>query len=287
MTSLRIGDALPGIFAKAYPVLDPKIKMLPAMSLLRFHEIDALLLAKEAGKKQPRAVGGYSTLARLMLVGPEKLGSFLEQPCETASQPVPTLRADQSLSSLLETFAKTRIGFARVEGKRNVGVLASLSDVLELYETGAIAADLTVEEVGSIRSSMPGGTTMKKALEEMFKKKHRRMFVSGGKEFISDRGIIGRIFGAAVLGKMLHGRAARVEALDIPISSVDKMIPKEVAPNTSLMEAARTLAAGRGGQCLVFGRMVATPWDIVMKPWIAGALKLKNARDGLRPSSGH
>lgn len=280
MASMRIGDALPGlpgIFQKAYPVLDPRTNMLQAMSLLRFHEIDALLLAKPAGKRQPRVVGGYSTLAKLMLVGPEKLGSFLEQPCEAASQPVPTLRASQSLSSLLETFAKTRFGFARVEKRRNVGVLASLSDVLGLYETGAIAADLTVKEVGSSRFSMPGETTIRKALQEMFQRKYRRLFVSGSREFISDRGIIGRTFGAAVLGKILHGRAARVEALDIPISSVEKMIPRKVAPNASLKEAARALAAERGGQCLVFGRMVVTPWDLVMKPWMAGALKLKNA----------
>ena len=273
---MRIKDSMPGIFQKAYPVLDPKTEMLPAMSLLRFHEIDALPLAFDGGGKRQehkqRAVFGFSSLVRLLLLKPKELGPFLKKPCETVSESLVTVGARQSLSSLLDAFARTRFGFARVEDGRNVGALAGLSDVLGLYETGAIASDLTVRDVGSPILSTPGETTLRGALKVMFEKRYRRIFVSGEREFVSDRGIIGHIFAPTVLNSILQDGK---DVLDTPVSVVEKTSAKEVQPDTHLKKAAGILRAEKAGQCLVFDGMVVTPWDIVMKPWKTKALKLK------------
>ncbi len=276
MASMRIGEALPHILQKGYPVLDPKTKMLPAMSLLRFHEIDVLPLSFDGRRKRQRGLFGSSCLARIMLLGPRHFRAFLDQPCEIASDELVSVRANQSLSGLLNAFSRTRLGFASVQEGDDFSALISLADVLGLYETGIVASDLTIEEIGSPIFSMPGETTLRNVLEEMFQKWHRRVFVRGKREFISDRGIMAYIFSPAVLNPLMQEREAMTNVLDAPISSVERMVAKEVAPDTTLKVAASALKSERAGQCLVFDGMVVTPWDLVMKPWKAKALKLKN-----------
>lgn len=272
---MRIKDALPRIFTRAYPALDPQTKMLAAMSLLRFQEIDAVPISFE-GKERPRAVFGSSSLARLLLVKPDRLGKFLEETCADVSEPLVTVRATEGLARLLDTFAETRFGFARVEERGGVGALAVLWDILELYETGAIAADLTVRDVGTPIFSMPGGASLRKALQEMFRKRFRRVFVSGSRGYVSDREMISHVFSPAVLGAVLRGKGSK-EVLDVTVAEVERVTAREVSPETTLEEAARALRADRRGQCLVFDGTVVTPWDLVMKPWIAGALRFRTS----------
>lgn len=271
---MKIKEALPGVFHKAYPILDPKTEMLAAMSLLRFHEIDALPLSldtEEEGHGSQRAVFGFSSLARLLMLKPEQFGAFLKQPCESASELLATLGSGRGLSALLETFAKTRFGFAKVEDGKDIGALVGLSDVLGLYETGAIASDLVVKDVGSRILSMPDYTTLNEALAAMFERRYRRVFLSGKRAFVSDRAMIGHVFSPAVLKTILQGSK---NILEEPISAVHGMSAREVKPGTPLKEAARILHEEKAGQCLIFGETVVTPWDVVMKPWGAKALRL-------------
>ncbi len=272
---MRIKDALPGIFQKAYPVIDPKTEMLAAMSLLRFHEIDALPLAFDSAAKKERrqrAVFGFSSLARLLLLKPSEFGAFLRRPCEAASEFLASVSAGRSLSSLLDVYARTRFGFARVEDNKSVGALASLSDVIGLYEKGTISADLTVNDVASPILSTSEETTLRRALEVMFEKRCRRIFVSGEREFVSDRAIIGYVFSPATLNAIGQGA---MDVLGTPISVVEKSAARNVESEAPLNEAARALRGEKAGQCLVFGEMVVTPWDVVMKPWKTKALKLR------------
>src|SRR5271170_2370809 len=66
---LKIRDALPQVFNRAYPVLDPKMPMLPAVSMLRFQQIDGLPLVVDVTTSRPRALHGYSLLKRLLAIG--------------------------------------------------------------------------------------------------------------------------------------------------------------------------------------------------------------------------
>ena len=56
--------------------------MMIVLSLLRFHEIDALPIGFNSRKKKKLAVFGYSCLSKLLDTEPKNYGKFLETPCE-------------------------------------------------------------------------------------------------------------------------------------------------------------------------------------------------------------
>ncbi len=267
---MRIKEALPDLFRKAYPVLDPKTEMLSALSLLRFHEIDALPLSFDSAKKN-RAVTGFSSLARLTRLNRKGLPKFLSQPCEQASEPLASVGADRSLSVLLDKFVRTRFGFAKVEDKKKVGTLASLWDLLGLYETGQFETDLSVEDVASPIFSLSRETSARQALKEMFDRSCRRIFITGSRRFVWDRGIIERLFSPEALGKTAEDPSK--DFLGIPLSEFEMMAPGEVKPSAKLRDAAHLLKL-EPGHCLISDGKVVTPWDVVMNPWKASALKL-------------
>jgi hypothetical protein len=266
---LKIKDALPQVFSRANPVLDPKMPMLPAVSMLRFPQIDGLPLVIEGGKS-PRAIHGYSILTRLLRMRPEEFWPFLEKHCEDASQPIAKVKADDDLATLLETFDRERFGFAWVSYGESEGVAVSLADVLELYGEGTIRSELLVRDVGSPIFSLPGMTPLRQALLFMFSHRLRRVFVAGGNAFVSDRGIVSHIFSPATL-RSHAGESADV--LAIPIAEIQKRLPKRVPGRTSIQAAAHALE-GEVGQCLVSRGVVVTPWDLVIKPWKSGALRV-------------
>jgi len=272
ITGLKIRAAFPAVFKRAYPALDPKTEMLPAVSLLRFHEIDALPLAFGADKHQRRrAVFGFSCLAKLRQMGPAEFGEFLKRPCEEASEELSTIDADEDVRDLLRVFSTTHFGFAMVENRHEEGGLITLADVLGLYDTGVIRSHLVVGDVASPIFSMPGKTRLKEVLREMYERAYRRVFISGSRVFVSDRAIITHVFSPAVLTRLARGSS---DVLDTPLSAIERSEPRSVPVDTSLKQAASTLTAMRG-QTLVCEKGVVTPWDVVMKPWRAKALGIR------------
>ncbi|MDA4118551.1 MAG: hypothetical protein OK455_09435, partial [Thaumarchaeota archaeon] len=236
--SLKIRAALPHVFTRAYPVLDPKMPMLPAVSMLRFQQIDGLPLVIEGASSRPRALHGYSLLKRLLALEPGGFWKFVEKPCEDAAQSIGTVDADQDLESLFEVFMKERFGFAWINSGDKTGVPVSLADVLELYKTETIESDLTVKDVGSPIFALPGMTSLRQALLFMFSHRFRRVFLAAGGSFISDRSIISHIFSPAVLHKLA---AEPDSVLEMPIADIEKSRPRRVPGRTALKAAASTL----------------------------------------------
>ena len=271
---MRIREAFPRLFERAYPAVDPTTPILSVLPLLRFHEIDVLPLSFDASSKQ-KGVFGFSCLARLVKVRPDGVGSFLKRPCEVVSEPLATIRADRTLASLLNVFLRRRFGFARVVESKGAGALLALPDVLGLYQDGVLVSSLALEHVGSTAFSMPSRSTVREALVEMFDRRIRRVFISGTHQFIWDRSIIEHLFSPAMVA-----RAARPEPEDIlatPISEIGTTTAKVGDERMRLREAAALLKV-EPGQCLVFNGKVVTPWDIVMKPWKESKLKIRNNR---------
>ncbi|HXY56052.1 MAG TPA: hypothetical protein VEH01_00425 [Nitrososphaerales archaeon] len=268
---MRIDEAFPRIFERAYPVLDPKTPMISVLPLLRFHEIDALPLSFDSNGNQ-RGIFGFSCLARILTLGPEKFSSFMERPCEDVSEPLATVQARSGLARLLDTYLEARFGFARVVERRGVGALLSLDDTLRLFDERVIDSALEIAEVASEVFSLPMETTLREALDEMFARRYRRVFVRGTKEFIWDRGIIEHLFSPAVLARVAQDPSA--DPLGIPISGLTRTKAKEAEPSMTLSQAAKALGNERG-QCLVFDGKVVTPWDVVMKPWKTKRLKIR------------
>src|SRR5487761_538249 len=101
---MLIGEALPNIFKRTYPVIEPGTQMLLAVSLLRFHQIDALPIGFKPRQKKKLAVFGYSCLSKLLEMKSREYGRFLEMPCERASLELSTIDFDESLDAVLRVF---------------------------------------------------------------------------------------------------------------------------------------------------------------------------------------
>jgi CBS domain-containing protein len=266
---MQIGKALPQIFTRTTPVLETGTQMLLAVSLLRFHQIDALPIGFKPKQKKRLAVFGYSCLKKLLETEPEDYGRFLEMPCEKASQVLSTIPATTDIKSLLRVFQKTKFGFAWVESEK-LGGFASLRDLLDLYVQGLAKSDMEIGQVASPIFSLSPETEIQDVLREMFKRRIRRVFVEGRKTLVTDRRIIGYIFGTA----RLEATAKNPKSLlDVRLGDVDSMVPYHVKNNTKIKEAA--LIAGKLIEvCLVCDEGVVTPWDLVMKPLALGKLQL-------------
>ncbi|MDA4129564.1 MAG: hypothetical protein OK457_02225 [Thaumarchaeota archaeon] len=267
---MKIEDALPQIFTRTYPVLEPGTQMLLAVSLLRFHQIDALPIGFKARQKKRFAVFGYSCLKKLLQTDPEDYGKFLELPCEKASQELSTIDMLEDIAALLRVFRKTKFGFTWVESNK-LGGFASLRDLLGLYGKKLISTDLTIGEVASSIFSLPPDTRIVAVLEEMFTRKFRRVFVDGRKTLVTDRRMIGYIFSTSRIA--LAAKKPK-SLLEIKLGEIDAVQPQFVPKNMSIGEASEIMGK-MTDECLVCEKGVVTPWDLVMKPLALGKLRIK------------
>lgn len=266
---MTIGEALPSIFKRTYPVLEPDTQMLLAISLLRFHELDALPIGFSPERKKRLAVSGYSCLSKLLKTDPEDYGKFLETPCEDAAVELNVVSIDESIEALLHIFERTRFGFAWVESEV-LGCFVSLRDLLDLYEKRIIETRMSVGEVASPIFSMPKETELKRVLQEMFDHRLRRVFVSGEKNAVTDRRIIGYVFSTARLNET--SKKPR-QLLDAKLADLEKTEPLQITEETGIKAAVMSMK-NAGGDCLVCEKGVITPWDLVMKPFARHELKI-------------
>lgn len=265
---MKVSEALPQVFKRTYPVLEANSQLVLGVSLLRFHQIDALPIGFERAQKKKYAVFGFSCLSKLLETAPKDYGKFLELSSESVALELSTVRADSDIKELLEVIKKTRFGFAWVEGKFETGGFASLRDLLELYEMGQFDTDMKVGEVASPIVSLEKDASLKTALEQMFAHRFRRIFV--GEKVISDRRIIGYIFSPSRLNQVM-GKPETL--LDSKLGDLEGLIPIKVSQKSGIKTASKTMR-GEVEECLICEKGVATPWDMIMKPWIAGKLRI-------------
>ncbi len=269
---MKIDEALPEIFARSYPVLEPSTKLLLALSLLRFHQIDALPLSIQRGQRTNLAVMGYSCLSNLLDTNPEEYGKYLEQPCKKVAQELATLPSGEELTELLELFRKSKFGFALIRGLDEIGGLASLRDLLAFYGDGLFSTDLTIGEVASPIFKMPGSESLKNALHAMFERRFRRIFVSETGGIVSDRSIIGYIFSSKRLNQIA---SAPETMLDATLNNVEKLKPQTISSKASIKIGANIIKS-RIEECLVCEKGVLTPWDLIVKPFEMDKLRIRN-----------
>jgi CBS domain-containing protein len=271
---MKISDAIPNIFRRTYPIIEPGTQMLLAVSLLRFHQIDALPIGFKPQEKKRLAVFGYSCLSRLLETDPKNYRKFLELPCERVALELSAIDGTESLDAMLRLFEKTRFGFTWVESER-LGGFASLHDLLSLYENGMISTEMTAGEAASPIFSLPGESNLRTVLQEMFNHRFRRIFVSNGKNqksLVTDRRILSYVFSTAKLGEV----TARPEKLlDAKLGDVEKIEPVSVSEGTPVAAAAK-LMSDSNEDCLVCKKGVITPWDLIMRPLASDRLKISS-----------
>lgn len=266
---MKIEQALPQIFKRSYPVVQPNTEMVLALSLLRFHQIDALPIGFRPAQKKRLAVFGYSCLSKLLETDPEDYGHFLKLPARKASLELSMIGSDKEVSSLLQVFQRTKFGFAWVESER-LGGFASLRDLIELYKDDTIETKLRLSDLASPIFSLPADTDIRTVLREMFARRIRRIFIEGTNSLVTDRRIIGHLFSSSRLEETSENPKMM---LDVTIGDIEPLTPQKTRGTVTAKKGAKMME-NQTEECLVCESGVITPWDLIMKPLAQGDLEI-------------
>ncbi len=279
MRPLRVSEAVPEALGKAVATVEQGTLAVIAGSLLDLPRRDVLLIAStvdgvryltRGGKWM--AFAGYRLLEKMLAAEPKDLYGLLFRPCESASILLGAVRAEDGLAAVLDSFHRTRFGYALVESGDSFGMV-TLADLLQLYQGGVLTTDLSLRDVASSPVlSLPGGASLREAVREMFRKRVRRVRIEGTDRFVSDREVLTHVFSPARLRVVKESPEMMLETA---LQDVGGMEAFEADGRTQVKRAAEAIGLGSGA-CLTIdrGESVATPWDLVMKPWEAGELKI-------------
>ncbi len=272
---MKIESALPRLLERKYPIIKPSYPLLTVLYLLRIQDVAAVPISEDGSRR--RAVFGFSILPKLMELTPKNFDAYLEGPCESASVDLDCFSMNDEVETLLEGFKWRNLGVSLVCGK--VGdekrtSLVTLVDLLRLYKTKQLTTDMSANDVASPILAMPGRSSVRDALQTMFRLRQRRVFITGELMYISDRSIIEHFLSPASLIRDRHEPDGAL--LDGRIDGLKKTAPIEVTPRASLQSAALRLRS-EWGPCLIIKDkgVVVTPWDVIMKPWEAGRLTIR------------
>ena len=268
---MKIREAFPTLLERPRLEVKPDYPLLLVLYLLRMREIDAVPLAA-TGESKDRAVFGFTSLAKLLTLGPSGFSALLKKPCRVVSDVLPSLSADDQVGSLLDAFARRRVGFAMVHatGKTKVDAdLVSLSDLLTLYRRGTMKTELRIRDIGNPTFSLPPGTSIRTALRAMFRRRHRRVFINEERRYISDRDIMDRLFNPVAVDDFESGER---DPLALQIGKLPRASPSRISRDESVFNAVRKLDGDHTTCLLTTNDRVVTPWDLVMKPWLSGKL---------------
>lgn len=266
---MNIKDALTEVFSRSYVMLEPTMKTHFALSLLGFHDIDAMTIwfGKNSDWTKRFVVYGYSSVTTLLRTEPKDYGKLMELPCEAVSVEPVMISENAELERLLDLFHKRRFGFAYVEraSKSLLGGFANLRDLVALYKKGTIKTDLLVGDVASYPVvSMSGDSNLRDVLDRMVRKNVRRILVSGTQNsVVSDRDIISHI-SSTYRSERFHRDPSLL--LDGELKDVNGTLSLNVELDLRVDQAANIVY--QNGGCLLCGEGIVTPWDLVIKPWV-------------------
>jgi CBS domain-containing protein len=271
---MRVLSAFPGMMERQYPIVEPDVPLSTVLFFLRMKDMGAVPITS-GDSNGHRAVLDRSSLDQLVRLGPKAFNDLLKAPCERAADELPVVGADDDVEALLDGFLKRKLGLVLVRGAsptKSCSSLIALIEFLDLYETGAISTGMTVGHVNSPTLSLPGDTPLSAALQAMISQDYGPVFIDGEEGYLSDRGLTNHILSPAVLAELGNGGLDKI--LSTPINKLRRSIPLKVPARMELKDAAFKLGRERG-RCLVSSDdRVVTPWDIVVKPWEAGGLKV-------------
>jgi CBS domain-containing protein len=275
-------DALPHVFKRPLQKVEAGTSIFVAGTLLDIPRRDIFVITSVRGtnvrlfsrNRTFLAFGGYGLLGALLRTDPKDYYKFLFERIERASLPIRCVDADSELSRVFEVMSETELGWLLVREDERYAIV-SLADLLPLYAKNTLATDLHLGDVATAQVfSMAAGTRLDDALRELIGRRIRRVFLSGTSKFVSDREILEHIFSLERLQvvrespkKMLRSRLAEVGPASATRADADLQVTK----------MARTFDATSGAHCYLTGKGLVTPWDLVMKPWIMGGLKIAEA----------
>jgi len=262
-TSPPVKEELFGdIFKRSTPSITADSSILIAASVLGFHGIDGLSVIRNKAHTD-EVVFGCNILTGLVQAFPTKVRSYIMSKCGSIAMRLPVISYNTTLSDLLSRFIETKFGLAFVH--KAGGALISLPDLLQLYEKGLIDTELMCKDVASPPFRLQNDATLKETLEEMIRRRIRRVFVNNSNAFISDRTAIDYIFSPEGI------QVLRDELYTTRIHEIRTMDATPIAGYLPLKEGARLLLRDKG-KCLLCETGLVTPWDCVVKPFQMNAL---------------
>jgi CBS domain-containing protein len=279
---ISVRDALPHIFRRPLHTIESGDFIFVAGTLLDIPRRDVFAIAQVKGKdvrlfsRNHRFAGfsGYGLLLRLLRTDPKNYYKFLFQPCERASLLLPCVDADSDLARVFEVMLETRIGWCLAR-KTGEYAMVTLADLLSLYAEDRLATDLNLGDVASSPIFyMDAGARLDEAVRQMIKRRVRRVFLSGTREFVSDREVLMHIFSPDRLN-LVKGFPERM--LDSRIGDIGPARATRADAGLSVTKTAMAIDTDSGAHCVLTRKGLVTPWDLVMKPWAMGRLKMAEA----------
>ncbi len=275
-----LSELFPELFSVSRPITTPDVPVIVAASILTAYDSPILPITKagtppgieKQGVKLHRAVGSLPIISMLLETKPSDYYKALWKSCTTTSIWIGSLRYEDSLDRLLQIFESTGFGDARADHPDPPHTLITLNEVASLYRERKLKCSLGVKEVASRMISVDPDAMLIEAMRTMRERRVRRLFLAGKKgEFISDRSILGSLFSPKGL------KAARDSPnlwTDLKVSEIPTMKAHFVSPDAMVEDVGRLIEAKRDVFVLSDGALVLSRWDLVMRPWKAGQLRL-------------
>lgn len=280
---MRLTDAVPALLDRPLSLVERGTRVVVAGALLDVphREILKVVSNRKGGvdilpkSGECSVFSGYTVLVGLLQSDPEDYYRFLFEPCEKFTLSVHPLKPDVELTAVLEHFAKTRFGWALVQAPRGYGLVA-LPDLIALYRDDVFETDLRVRDLATQnRFSLPGGTRLREALQEMMNRRIRRVFLEGNSNsFVSDREILTYLFSP---DRLAVARDHPRKVLDATLIDVGAVEAIEVDGKSTVKDVSRLFKPESGAWSVVCDGGVVTPWDLVMRPWEMGHLKIRES----------
>jgi hypothetical protein len=276
-----LSKLFPNLFSIARPLTTSGVPVIVAASMLSLYDSPMLPIAQDRiapgdsekhGVKLFQAVAGLPIIRMLKDTPPSDYYKALWESCTTTSIRIGSLSFDDTLENLLRIFEVTGFGDARVEAATPPNAMITLTEVLSLFRELKLKCNLEVKDVASQVILADPDMKLIEAMRMMCEKGVRRLFLRGkADEFVSDRTILAFLFSPRGL------KAAR----DNPeswtnhnLSAVQSMKAHTVSTHALVEDIGKMSEAGRDVFTLSDEALLLSRWDLVMKPWKAGQIRL-------------
>jgi hypothetical protein len=246
------------------------------IDLLRENNFVPLLIESRSDDDplKPRVVSGFSIISKIAELPRSSLGAYLESHASESALAIGSIDERHDIISLFHVFETTTLGFAEVHrNNRSTEVILSIKSLLKLYDHGILSSNLTVEDVASSPLfSLSRGTKLDQTLREMLKRKFRRVQIAGTRIIVSDREILTFLFQKERLEKAAKSPE---RLLDGTLEQIETNETTWFEGKEKLKDAAKVLSTKEQNSVLT-DRGLITPWDLTIKPWRLGELKISD-----------
>jgi hypothetical protein len=232
------------------------------------------LLIEPVDHERPLLVTGYSVISRLLDTKPSQYSAFLKSPCLLYCLSSGTIGKDSDLQSLLHVYEATTFGFAMVHDEINqIFSKISVDNLLALFSERILSSEISVEQVASSPAFfMSRGATILECMREMEKRKFRRVRLAGGSSVVSDAELFSYLFNEKRLETISR---TPQHLLDGTLEDVDPIQGTWIDGSENISKAA-TIMSDSERHFLLTDNGIVTPWDLIIKPWRFGGLKIAN-----------